>query len=417
MVMKYKTPGVTFLIGLLAIFSACNKPGNMVSNNNNTNNNNNTGGDTTVTKPDTFYFGADLSYTNQILDHGGVYKDSGMVETPYEIFKHHGANLVRFRLWYDPEWTETVYGSAGTQMYSDLTDVEKSIRLSKAQGLSVLLDFHYSDIWADAGTQIPPAAWDSIMSMNVLEDSVYAYTYRTLATLDSLGLMPDMVQLGNEINCGLFYTNDPVNFPSCDACNGQWTQLGDVLNSAIKAVRDVSASSSVQPKIILHVADPADVGWWFTNITQLAHVSDFDIIGISYYPLLHTTVPFNQIQDSIAAFRTRYNKQVMIVETAYPWTTAGDDSYANFMGSQTPVTGYPYTPEGQFDIMRDLTQQVISGGGEGVIYWEPDWITSQMKDQWGTGSSFENCTFFDFNGNTIQGINFMTYNYNLEVMK
>ena len=101
----------------------------------------------------------------------------------------------------------------------------------------------------------------------------------------------------------------------------------------------------------------------------------------------------------------------MIVETAYPWTTGSNDSYNNVFGSQPALSGYPFTMQGQEDMMKALTQEVIDGGGIGIIYWEPAWISSQMKDLWGTGSSWENATFFDFNGNVIQGIGYMKYGY------
>jgi arabinogalactan endo-1,4-beta-galactosidase len=100
-----------------------------------------------------FYFGADLSYVNQILDFNGVYKEGGKLANPYSIFKNHGANLVRLRLWNDPTWTKEIYGPGGKQLYNDLRDVARGIKASREQGLEVLLDFHYSDTWADPGKQ------------------------------------------------------------------------------------------------------------------------------------------------------------------------------------------------------------------------------------------------------------------------
>ncbi len=100
-----------------------------------------------------FYFGADLSYVNQVLDKGGVFKDRGSIKNPYAIFKDRGTNLVRLRLWHSPQWTQDVYGEAGTQWYNDLHDVAESIQLARSNGMEVLLDFHYSDRWADPGKQ------------------------------------------------------------------------------------------------------------------------------------------------------------------------------------------------------------------------------------------------------------------------
>ena len=103
----------------------------------------------------------------------------------------------------------------------------------------------------------------------------------------------------------------------------------------------------------------------------------------------------------------------MILETSYHWTTDNFDSYSNQFGGQTPLTGYAFTKEGHAKFLIDLTQKMITAGGSGVMYWEPDWISSQMKDKWGTGSSMENCAFFDFSGNTISSIDYMRYMYNL----
>lgn len=361
-------------------------------------------------KKDTFYFGADLSYVNQILDKGGVYKEEGATVSPYKIFKDHKANLVRVRLWHHPLWTKEVYGTAGTQLYSDLKDVEKTIRLSKEQGLQVELDFHYSDIWADPGNQKIPEAWRAIKDIAVLKDSVYRYTLQTLQYLDGKGLMPEMVQLGNEINCGMLWTDAPQEFPSVNVCNGGWANLGVLLNAGIQAVRDAAASSTIKPKIILHVGGPENVEWWFDNITGAAKVTGFDVIGFSYYPLW-SSVTFDKISDHISKFKSKYNREVMILETAYPWTADGNDSYGNLFGSQTPISGYPFSQAGQLSFMKALTQEVIDGGGYGIIYWEPAWITSSMKDLWGTGSSWENATFFDFSGNVISGIDYMAHKY------
>jgi arabinogalactan endo-1,4-beta-galactosidase len=359
-----------------------------------------------VPSPDTFYYGADLSFVNQITDHGGAYHDRGVVTDPFVIFPRYNTNLIRLRLWHHPEWTQTVYGEEGTQLYSDLADVEKSIIAAKAQGLSVLLDFHYSDTWADPGHQEAPAAWKDISNMEVLEDSVYEYTRNVLQRLKNKSLLPEFIQVGNEINCGLFYTNRPSGFPSCHACEGDWENLGRVLNVAIRAVRDVATDSPTPPRVILHVADPKNIMWWFDNITTAGKVSDFDIIGISYYPLWHTTVKLSQLSKQVRSFRQAFNKEVMIVETAYPWTTAYADDYTNAFGNLPPLASYPFTPAGQRAFFRDLSRAVYAGGGQGIIYWEPAWITSAMKDPWGTGSSWENCTFFDFDGNTHEGITF-----------
>jgi arabinogalactan endo-1,4-beta-galactosidase len=359
-----------------------------------------------VNENDHFYFGADLSYVNQVLDQGGSYKVNGTVTDPYTIFKNNGTNLVRVRLWHNPTWTKEVYGSGATSMYSDIADVEKTIGKAKAQGMEVLLDFHYSDTWADPDKQDVPAAWKNIASINVLKDSVYQYTLKTLQRLNNKGLLPEVVQIGNEINCGMLYTQTSSSFPLCNACNGAWSNLGVVLNAGIKAVRDVTANTTIKTKVAIHVADPKNVAWFFDHIKGEAGVSDFDIVGFSYYPLWHTTVSLDDLSVKIAEFKAKYNKEVMVLETAYPWTLSGDDSYTNLFGNVQPVSGYAFTTQGQYELLVKLTREVKDGGGTGVVYWEPAWITSNMKDLWGTGSAWENCTFFDFDGNTIKAFEY-----------
>lgn len=360
--------------------------------------------------PSDFWFGADLSYVNQILDRGGLYKD-GTETDPYEIFASNGANLVRLRLWHNPVWTRDVYGESGTQLYNDLKDVEKSITRAHGAGMKVLLDFHYSDTWADPGKQHIPAAWLDIRSADVLRDSVFNYTLKTLQYLSGKNLLPEFIQLGNETNCGTLFTDAPTGFPTANVCNGQWDVMGKVLNAGISAVRQVATSSPVKPKIILHVADPKNVEWWFDNIKVKAGVTDFDMVGFSYYPLWHTTVSIDQLSDKISGFKSRYNKDVIILETAYPWTIENKDSYGNSFYNEPAISGYPKTKQGQFDVMVKITQEVKAGGGIGVVYWEPAWISAPIKDLWGTGSSWENCAFFDFDGNVHTGIEYMQYNY------
>jgi arabinogalactan endo-1,4-beta-galactosidase len=277
--------------------------------------------------------------------------------------------------------------------------------------MKVLLDFQYSDSWADPGKQEIPGAWKDITSIEVLEDSVYNYTYKTLKYLGDRGLMPEFVQVGNETNCGMMFSDAPADFPKCNVCDGNWANMGRLINSGINAIRDASGSTGVETMVILHVADPVNVEWWFDNIIDVGKVTDFEIIGFSYYPIWHTGVEVSALGDEVASFKKRYSKEIMILETAYPWTADGNDSYNNIFGAGQAISGYPLTQQGQKSLMHDIVQQLISGGGLGMIYWEPAWISSEIKDLWGTGSAWENCTFFDFDGNLHQGIDYMADDY------
>ena len=358
-----------------------------------------------------YYFGADLSYVNQILDHAGVYKDSGVVESPYKTFAQYGTRLARFRLWHHPVWTQTVYGNSEGLMYNAGEDVEKSIGFSKQNGMEVMLDFHYSDTWADPGKQTVPEAWKGIVSLDILSDSVYNYTYKTLFSLYQKGLMPEFVQIGNETNCGMLYSDASADFPKLNVCDGNWDNLALIMNRAIKAVRDIDEIAGKQTKILLHIADPKHVEWWMDNMVSSGKITDFNIIGISYYPIWHTSVLLGNLAEKLKGIRLKYNKDVMIVETAYPWTTDWADNYDNLFGGNGALSSYPVSESGQLNLMIDLNKQVLEAGGIGVIYWEPAWITSEMKTLWGTGSAWENCAFYDLQGNTNKTFDYMKYEY------
>lgn len=361
---------------------------------------------------DEFAMGVDLSYVNQILDHGGTYKDStGAIVDPYALFAERGANVVRVRLWHDPQWVRTdVYEEESVPLYSGLSDVKTTIQKAKAEGMAVNLDIHYSDFWADPSTQEIPEAWHDIAEISVLEDSVYQYTKRTLKELSQEGLMPEMVQVGNETNCGMLYTDAPSAFPDLNVCDGNWDEFGQVVNAGIEAVREVGEASDVEPKVLLHVAQPENVESWFDDVTTKGNVTDFDVVGFSYYAPW-SDVPLDEISDRVSTFREKYQREVMILETAYPWTMENADDYNNIFGEDSVVSGYSATPSGQKQYMIDLTQEVIGGGGDGLMYWEPAWITSNMKDSWGQGSSWENNAFFDFSGRPLPVFDFFTHSY------
>lgn len=382
-----------FLIVLVGFSYSCKKSGNPVS---------------PVVPPvtrqfytaDKFVMGADLSSVNQIEDHAGVYRDSGLIKDVFQIFKLHGANTIRVRLWNNPQWM-AVYNNGN--LYSDIKDVEKTIQRAKSLGMEVNLDLHLSDTWADPGNQQIPAAWNGI-SLAILKDSVYQYVTGVLNELQLKNLVPEMIQIGNETNQGCL-------FPTGKVIADDWSGFGILLNAGIKAVRDFSVTATIKPQIILHVAEPENADWWTGNIIAKAGVSDFDILGISYYYIWSTTSSFNALGNTISNLKSKYGKKIMMVETAYPWTSQYADSYTNIISGTTAFPGYPVTEPGQLNYLKDLTQTLISSGASGIMYWEPAAISSGVRDQWGTGSNWENNTFFDFNGNGLPALDFMNHIY------
>ncbi len=346
-------------------------------------------------RPDTLqtpvYLGADLSYVNEMEDCGGVYREDGQTVDPFALFGERGANLARIRLWYDPP-TE----------YSAFPDALRAIRRAKAAGMQALLDFHYSDHWADPGKQVPPAAWQGL-AVDAMRDSVYAYTYRVLDRLGEEGLLPEMVQVGNEINPGMLLPQ---------GSRDRWASLAKLLQGGIRAVRDAAARHETHIDVMLHVAQPEHAMSWFTEAAR-AGVEDYDILGISYYAQW-SSVPLSDLSDRIAALVSRFApRDLLVVEAAYPWTLTGADPANNILGRDALESGYPATPAGQKAYLVDMTQAVFDGGGGGVTYWEPAWISTSCSTLWGQGSHWENATFFDFNrGNEVlPGIDFLNHAY------
>ncbi len=342
-----------------------------------------------------FYFGSDLSYVNEMEDCGVIYKENNTPKDPYLIFADHGTNIVRLRLWHTPAWYDTL--NAGNR-YSDYEDVCRSIMRAKSAGMHVLLDFHLSDLWADPSRQIVPAAWAGVVNnLPVLQDSLYNYVKNTLTDLHSKGLLPEMVQIGNETNRGIMLSEQQNNA----GWQLNWPRNAALFKRGIQAVRDVEAATGQNIKVALHIADPADASWLMSGFWSNG-VKDFDVIGLSYYWAWHKPTTIQQTGTIIENLRSLYaGKEVMIFETGYIWTTQSNDNANNIISETHP--NYPATPDGQLKWLIDLTQEVINSGGSGVMYWEPAWVSSTCYTPWGQGSHQEHATFFDFTSNMLPG--------------
>jgi arabinogalactan endo-1,4-beta-galactosidase len=333
-----------------------------------------------------FYFGVDLSYVNEVEDCGAVYRVDGEPQDPFNLFAEQGANLVRARLWHNPDWTN----------YSTLADVKITFRRAQEAGMHTLLDFHYSDNWSDPSRQEIPHAWRDIDTVEGLADAVYHYTFDTLSDLHADGLTPDFVQVGNETNGGMLSDGGRLN----------WARQAQLFNAGIRGVRDFAERTNTTPQIILHIAQPENTGWWFHE-AELAGITDFDVIGISYYPQW-SVFSISDMGAHVSYLRQRFDKAVMIVETGYGWTRDMVQESADNVLNQG-LRGYPFSPDGQRRFMQDLTQSLISNGALGVVYWEPAWVSTPCLTRWGQGSHWENATFFDFHNDNelLEGVQFL----------
>ncbi|MGL1885792.1 MAG: glycosyl hydrolase 53 family protein [Reichenbachiella sp.] len=340
-----------------------------------------------------FYFGADLSYVNEMDDCGAVYYEDGEAKDAYDIFNDHGANLIRLRLWQNPD---------STNGYSFFEDAKRSIKRAKDRGQSVLLDFHYSDIWADPARQWRPLAWNDITDNEVLADSIYHYTFNTLEALHEEGLLPEMVQVGNETNGNICITvdTDDLRESSPGVSPIDWTRQALLFNHGFEAVNDFNSQYSQTVKKLVHVAQPENTIGWF-NSAENAGLIDFDIIGMSYYPKW-SDLDIRATADVVGSLKTTFGKDVMIVETDYAWS-----------GTESLLSTRPksHSKAGQRDYMIELTYLVKQAGGSGVIYWEPAWVDTNCQTLWGTGSSHTSKLHFNYDNELHEGIEWMQYDY------
>ena len=324
--------------------------------------------------------GADISTTPQIINAGGTWKVNNVSQNVLDILKNNGANYVRLRLWYNP-----------ADGYCGLDSTLAFAVNVKAKGFKFLLDFHYSDTWADPSQQAKPAAWNSL-SGSVLIDSVYSYTKRVITALKNQNTIPDMVQVGNEITNGMLW-------PDGNISSAGWTNFTTLLKAGIKGVKDVADTI----KIMIHIdrgGDNPSSRWYFDNLASNNVI--YDLIGLSYYPWWHGS--FTALRNNLNDLAVRYNKDIVVVETGYPWTSQYvDDGVPNvgFDPAKLPP-GYPVNPKGQSDFLTYLSiliKGTANNKGIGFFYWEPADISVPP-----VGSAWENYALFDFNGNAFNAL-------------
>ncbi|MEZ4700546.1 MAG: glycosyl hydrolase 53 family protein [Rhodothermales bacterium] len=334
-----------------------------------------------------FRVGADISFLEEVEAGGGVFSEAGITADPLAILASHGFNAARLRIWHTPE--------AGK---NGLEETLAAARRAKDAGLDVLLDFHYSDNWADPGKQFVPAAWDG-SGYEVLRDSVRAYSFRVIHALARQQTLPEIVQIGNEIICGMLWDTGRV----CDAFNtsAQWSRLAGLLAAAREGVMSaVPAGESVQ--IMVHIDRGGDNGGsrWFYDHLQAQGV-EFDLIGLSYYPWWHGTL--DDLSNNMADLAVRYGKDIIVVETGYPWTLQWKDNTNNLVGEAGQLLdAYPATVAGQEAYFRELLRRVKATPGQrgrGIYLWEPIAISAP-----GFGSVMENLALFDFSGAALASL-------------
>ena len=290
-----------------------------------------------------YAIGADLSFLSQAEAQGTVFKENGQAKPGLQIFHDHGYNWIRLRLFHTP-----------TQLPNNLDYTIALAKQAKKLGFKFLLDYHYSDTWADPGKQFVPKAWVGKSHIQ-LAQAVFEYTRATITAFRDAGVMPDMVQVGNEIINGMLWPDGklPEN----------WDQFADLVKAGIRGV-DAGRGNTPRPLIMIHIdrgGDQKGTKAFFDKLNS--YQIKFDVIGQSYYPWWHGALL--DLRENLFFMAAEYRKDIIVVEAAYNWQPA------EYKGKNAP---FPETPEGQKEFLDEVNRMVMStpdNRGKGVFWWEP----------------------------------------------
>lgn len=280
--------------------------------------------------------GADISFLPQIEDRGGKFYDNGKEIDAIEMLKNHGFNYIRLRIFVNPE---NENGYAPEKGYCGLQYTLDMAQRIKDMDMKLLLDFHYSDYWADPQQQFKPQAWEEL-DFQILKDSIKIYTTNVLNALKDQGTFPAMVQIGNEINHGILWPDGHISKPD---------QLAELLKAAVDGVENVDHDLPVMMHIALGGQNKEAI-FWLDNM--IARGVRFDLIGLSYYPRWHGTL--DDLKSNLYDLKQRYNKPLNVVEYSV------------------------YKSE-----VHEMVFNLPDGFGKGACIWEPLGWRSGMFDREG----------------------------------
>jgi arabinogalactan endo-1,4-beta-galactosidase len=366
-----------------------------------------------------FITGVDVSSVLSQEASGVVYRDStGAPADLFDVLAESGVNYVRVRVWNNP------YDSAGRGYGGGTVDVTRAVQIGQratAAGMRVLVDFHYSDFWADPSKQKVPKAWAS-MTTAQRATAVKTYTTSSLQAFKNAGVDVGMVQIGNE-------TNNAI------AGVSGWSGMAQIFKAGSAAVRTVLPSALVA----VHFTNPETSGRYATAAANLASYGvDYDVFASSYYPYWHGSL--SNLTSVLSQVATTYGKKVMVAETSWAYTLTDGDGHPNTIASASVASQYPISAQGQATAYRDVVQAVANVGsaGIGVFYWEPAWTPvgapaqlTQNKLKWQTygsgwatsyaggydtdaatyygGSSWDNQALFDGSGYPLASLKVFSY--------
>ncbi len=371
---------------------------------------------------DSFIRGVDVSSIISLENSGTVfYDENGNEQDIFKTLNQSGVNYIRVRVWNDP------FDASGNSYGGGANDIKTAVEIGKratANNMKLLVDFHYSDFWADPAKQMVPKAWAD-MTIDEKAEALYQYTKDSLKQLTDAGVNIGMVQVGNETT---------GNF--CGENN--WIAITKLMNAGIRAVRETD------PAILtaVHFTNPekSDNYIQYANVLKNFEV-DYDVFASSYYPYWHGSL--ENLTEILTKISTDYGKKVMVAETSYAYTLEDGDDFSNSIGEGGAfVKDYQFTVQGQTDALWDVINAVHNVGeaGIGVFYWEPAWIAVPGENwddrhvlweehgsgwassyaaeydpddagQWYGGSSWDNQALFDINGKPLESLKTFGYIY------
>jgi arabinogalactan endo-1,4-beta-galactosidase len=305
--------------------------------------------------------GADLSFMKQAEDNGFVFKENGQAKSAIRIFKDHGYNWIRLRLFHTPKF-----------LPNNLEYIIAEAKEAKKNGFKFLLDIHYSDTWADPAKQFVPKAWEG-MSHAELVQAVFEYTRNTIKSLRDSSAFPDIVQIGNEITNGMLWPDGKLP--------DNWDNFAELVQAGINGVHAGSENNPC-PKIMIHIdqgGNKNNTKYFFDKLNS--YRIQYDIIGQSYYPWWHGSLL--DLRECLNFTANEYKKDIVIVETAYNWKPT------EYKNKNAP---FPESPEGQKEFLKEVNRIVMNvsnSRGIGVFWWEP--AVAQRVSR----------SFFDESGNVL----------------
>lgn len=369
---------------------------------------------------DDFITGVDVSSVLSLEESGVVFRDeSGVPGDLFAILADSGVTDVRVRVWNDP------YDADGNGYGGGTVDVARAVEIGRRAteaGLGVLVDFHYSDFWADPAKQASPKAWAGL-GIDDRAAAVEAFTADALTAFADAGVDVRMVQVGNETNGGIAGVTG-------------WADMARIFSAGAAAVRAAAPGA----KVVLHFTNPETAGRYAGYATELANRGvDYDVFATSYYPFWHGSL--SNLTTVLQQVATATGKEVMVAETSWVSTLEDGDGHANVIDVPSEATQYPVSAQGQATAYRDVVAAVAAVGsaGIGVFYWEPAWLPVGTPDrialnrvlweeygsgwassfageyepedagEWYGGSAWDNQALFGFDGSALPSLRVFEY--------